>query len=221
MIHTLDDYICRSIDPSQAFSTNQNLKKKVDEYGAFLPFVGNTVVFDLDEETKQCLTGLQNELYHAGSELLSNRLKPATFHMTLHDLINGSAQERGIQQRMTDIEPEVRRILSQWKSREPIHMQATWMFNMVNTSIVLGLKPVDVGSYGRLDAMYCRLEEVVKLGYPLCPHITLAYYRPGQYSPNQMEALCNSLRAVDLRITLKAEQLILQNFTDMNNYYAV
>lgn len=221
MIHTLDEYICRSIEPSQAFSTNPNLKKKVDENGAFLPFVGNTVVYDLDEETKRCLTQLQNELYHAGSELLSNRLKPSTFHMTLHDLVNGRAEEDGVQHRMKDIEPEVQRILSQWKSHEPIHMQATWMFNMVNTSIVLGLKPANAESYSRLDAMYCRLEDVLKLGYPLCPHITLAYYRPGQYSPLQMEALCNSLRAVDLRITLKAEQLMLQNFADMNNYYAV
>ena len=30
MIHTLEDYICRSIDPSKPFSTNPNLGKKVD-----------------------------------------------------------------------------------------------------------------------------------------------------------------------------------------------
>lgn len=219
MIHTLDEYICRSIDPEKSFSTNPNLTKKVDQNGAFLPFIGNTVVFDLDEDTKRQLTLLQNELYTCATELLSHRLDPATFHMTLHDLVNGMPEETGIREKMERIAPEVQSILSQWKTHAPIHMHATWMFNMVDTSIVLGLKPADADSFSRLDAMYCRLENVLPLGYPLCPHITLAYFRPGQYSPRQMEGLCRSLRAVDLRLTLKAENLLLQNIEHMNHYY--
>ena len=221
MIHTLDDYICRSIEPSQSFSTNPNLTKKIDIDGAFLPFVGNTVVYDLDVDTKLQLTELQKELYACRSAVLSELLDPSTFHMTLHDLVNGRAGEDGIRDKMERIVPAVRQILSEWTCHEPIRMKTTWMFNMVNTSIVLGLKPVDEDAHSRLDAMYCRLEEVLPLGYPLCPHITLAYFRPGQYSAKQMEGLCNGLRAVDFEIELKAENLMLQNFDHMNHYYAI
>jgi hypothetical protein len=37
MIHTLDDYICRSIDAEKPFETNPNLIKKVDINGDFCP----------------------------------------------------------------------------------------------------------------------------------------------------------------------------------------
>ena len=221
MIHTLDDYICRSIDPSKPFLTNPNLGKKVDLNGAFLPFIGNTVVYDLDAEVKQHLTALQDELYACGAAVLSQRLDPSTFHMTLHDLVNGQPDDGDVSERMALIVPAVRKILYDLKSHAPISMQATWMFNMVSTSIVLGLKPADADSHSRLDAMYCRLEEVLPLGYPLCPHITLAYFRPGTYSAQVMEGLCTSLRAVDLQVTLKAENLCFQNFLHMNHYYSV
>ena len=219
MIHTLDDYICRSIDPMQPVSTNPNLTKKVDENGDFLPFIGNTVVYDLDEDVKHQLTILQKELYDGGGQVLSRQLDPSTFHMTLHDLVNGQPDEKDIHERMERIAPSVRNILSAWVSHAPISMEATWMFNMVSTSIVLGLKPADADSYARLDAMYSKLEEVIPLGYPLCPHITLAYFRPGVYAPEQIQGLCKSLRAVDLRVTLKAEDLVFQNFAHMNHYY--
>ena len=219
MIHTLDDYICRSIDPSMSFSANPNLTKKVGIDGEFIPFIGNTVVYDLDNEVKDSLIKLQNELYTYGCDVLSQRLEPSTFHMTLHDLFNGQLEDDKIREKMVQVAPAVQNILSQWKYHEPITMKATWMFNMVNTSIVLGLKPADSDSFFRLDEMYCRLEEIVPLGYPLCPHITLAYFRPGQYLPQQIEGLCRSLRAVQLELTLKAENLRFQNFKHMNCYY--
>lgn len=43
MINTLDDYLCNSIPLWGDFTTNPNLRKKVDEGGNLLPFVGNTV----------------------------------------------------------------------------------------------------------------------------------------------------------------------------------
>lgn len=220
MIHTLDDYICRSIDAEKTFETNPNLVKKVDKNGDFLPFMGNTVVYDLDWGVKQSLTALQDELYEGGGALLSRRLEPATFHMTLHDLVNGQP-EPGLQAKMERIQPTVKNILGNWNNHAPISMEATWMFNMVSTSIVLGLKPADADSFSRLDAMYCALEEVIPLGYPLCPHITLAYFRPGRYEPRQIEKLANRLRAVDLQVTLRPENLLFQNFDHMNCYYAV
>ncbi len=52
MINTLDDYICHSLPLWSDFTTNPNLRKKVDAEGNLLPFVGNTVVFLLDDDTK-------------------------------------------------------------------------------------------------------------------------------------------------------------------------
>ena len=55
MINTLDDYICNSMPWWGDFTTNPNLRKKVDEEGNLLPFLGNTVVFLLDDDTKEKL----------------------------------------------------------------------------------------------------------------------------------------------------------------------
>jgi hypothetical protein len=90
------------IDAEKTFETNPNLVKKVDKNGDFLPFMGNTVVYDLDWDVKQSLTALQDELYEGGGALLSRRLEPATFHMTLHDLVNGPPQTPGLVQRMDE-----------------------------------------------------------------------------------------------------------------------
>ena len=100
-------------------------------------------------------------------------------------------------------------------------MKATWLFNMVNTSIVLGLAPADEDSRNRLSDMYARLEDVVRLGYALTPHITMAYFRPGTYSAEQAERLSAALRKVELEVELSMDNLTLQSFTDMNNYYSI
>jgi hypothetical protein len=89
---------------------------------------------------------------------------------------------------------------------------------MVNTSIVLGLAPADGESRQRLGEMYRTLESVVNLGYALTPHITLAYFRPGTYSPERVQSLSDALKPVELELTLSMDNLVLQNFTDMNHY---
>lgn len=218
MINTLDDYIRRSLPEEGDFVTNRNLEKKVDENGKLLPFRGNTTVFLLDEKTKLQLLQLQQELYDGAGEMLAQRLDPDTFHMTLHDLINGPAGEPGLDARMAQAEALARPILAQWRDQTPLTMRATWMFNMVNTSIVLGLAPADGDSWRRLDAMYMQLEKVVPLGYGLSPHITLAYFRPGVYSQQELQGLRKMLHAVDLELQLRMTDLVFQNFEDMNHY---
>jgi hypothetical protein len=90
---------------------------------------------------------------------------------------------------------------------------------MVNTSIVLGLAPADSDSYHRLEAMFDGLDQVYPLKYGLTPHITLAYYRPGIYHPKDASRLAGALRSVDMEIVLRLEDLVLQNFCDMNHYF--
>lgn len=221
MINTLDDYVCRSLPQWGDFTTNPNLRKKVDEAGNLLPFMGNTVVFLLDDDTKEKLRKLQESLYWAAPDMLAQPLQMSTFHMTLHDLANGTPDQAGLQDYMCYTQERVSQILPDWKGAPPLRMKATWLFNMVNTSIVLGLAPVDEESWRRLDDMYTALEDVVCLGYALTPHITVGYFLPGTYSPEQVQRLSVALRNVDLEITLDMKNLVLQNFTDMNHYETV
>ena len=221
MINTLDDYIDCSISPNSAFYTNHNLRLKVDENRKFKGFAGNTVVFTLKEPVKNQLAVLRNEIYAAASDMLAEPLDPDTFHMTLHDLINGPAGEPGLTDRMEAVVPEVKTLLQDFRLHPPLTMRATWMFNMVNTSIVLGLAPSDADSFARLDKMYEAFEEIHPLGYALCPHVTLAYFRPGTYQPAQVHRLLCALRKVDMELLLDPKDLVLQNFAHMNHYETV
>ena len=138
MINTHDDHICNSMPQWGDFTTNPTLRKKVDEEGNLLPFVGNTVVFLLDDDTKESLRQLQEELYRAAPDMLAKPLQMSTFHMTLHDLANGTLDQPGLVEYMNYTQERVSQILPGWKAAAPLRMRTTWLFNMVNTSIVLG-----------------------------------------------------------------------------------
>lgn len=218
MINLLEDYISRSLPEWGDFSTNPNLSKKVNQTGDFLPFYGNTIVFDLESDTKKALQSLQAVLYQSAGWMLSRKLNPSTFHMTLHDLVNASELTDDLKNRMREAENSVRKILAQWEGQQPLHMKATWLFNMVNTSLVLGLSPADEDSRRRLDEMYMVLETVVPLGYALTPHITMAYFKPGTYTQYDLNYLRQALHPVELDVELRFEKLVYQKFTDMNHY---
>uniref|UniRef100_UPI0040570B7A hypothetical protein n=1 Tax=Acetatifactor sp. TaxID=1872090 RepID=UPI0040570B7A len=81
--------------------------------------------------------------------------------MTLHDLSNAPF--------LQDIAPEVadneRRLLQRIGKIESaaIHMKSTCVFNMVNTSLVLGLCPTDEVEYNKLMKLYDMIDEVKPL----------------------------------------------------------
>lgn len=222
MLNLLYGYIENSLPESGAFQTRPGLRAKVDDKGQLLPFTGNTTVFLLDDGAKAALSALQDSLYAAAGDMLAERLAPETFHMTLHDLANG-APGPDTEGWMADTEAKARVILEQLKeaSAAPLNMKATRMFNMVSTSIVLGLAPADQGSYDRLSYMYGRLNEVVPLDYALTPHITLAYYLPGCYTRQDTARLRSALEPVHLELRLEMKDLVLQQFSDMNHYVTI
>ena len=152
--------------------------------------------------------------------MLSQKLETATFHMTLHDLENGPELSETLLHRMEEAKQKAMPILEQWHGQAPLRMKTTWLFNMVNTSIVLGLAPADEDSWHRLDEMYTAMESVVHLGYALTPHITMAYFRPGTFTQYDLNHLRPALHPVDLEVTLSLEGLSYQEFRDMNHYEA-
>lgn len=97
-------------------------------------------------------------------------------------------------------------------------MKTTWLFDMVNTSIVLGLVPADEETWRRLDEMYTALESVVPLGYALTPHITMAYFKPGTYTQYDLNCLRPALHPVVLGVELQFVNLFYQEFVNMNSY---
>ncbi len=220
MLNLLEDYIADSL-PTGEFVTNPNLALKVDETGSFLPLCGNTAVFLLDENVICRLLQLQDRLYEAAPNMLAQRIDPNTFHMTLHDLANAPTGMPGLEQRMASAERNAKRLIRQWKDLTHVCMRGTWMFNMVNTSIVLGLEPSDLDSCERLSGMYAQMETVVPLGYALTPHITLAYFRPGVYGAESVGQLRKALSAEPIDVILQMDRLVLQNFTDMNHYVTI
>lgn len=218
MLNLLEEYIPHSLPEGREFATNPNLSAKVDPEGRLLPYRGNTVVFLLEQPVQRALEELQDSLYAAAPEMLARRLRPESFHMTLHDLANGRPDQPGLEDWMRQAGGRAGKILAQWTGDAPLRMRTTWLFNMVNTSIVLGLAPADRESGQRLEEMYAALEEAVRLGYPLTPHVTLAYFRPGRYGPEQVGRLAAALRPVEREILLSPRRLALQTFEDMNRY---
>ena len=206
----LKDYIFRSLPEQAPFLTRPSLRQKVGENGEFLPFRGNTVVFPLDSETKAHLAELQERLHT--SDMLASPLDPSTFHMTLHDLENTGGGEENLEERMEEAARKARPLLKP----VTLSMEATAAFNMVNTSIVLGLAPADRETEETLDGLYQALETVVPLGYDLTPHITLAYFRPGSYGQESLDRLRALLGPVELKATLRNP--VLRTFTSMNEY---
>ena len=161
---------------------------------------------------------MQEELYKNAGWMLSQRIDPATFHMTLHDLVNAPELTDDLKCRMQEAEVKAKSIMETWKGQTPLRMNASLLFNMVNTSIVLGLAPADEESWHQLDEMYTTLESVVHLGYALTPHITMAYFMPGTYTQYDLNYLRRAMHPVELEVELRVEDLHYQVFQNMNHY---
>ena len=104
----------------------------------------------------------------------------------------------------------------------PIHLTSTLAFNMANGSVALGFAPDTEADCAALMGMHAAYQAVVALNYPLTPHVTLAYYKPGTYGPEEIAALAEVLAAINalpkVRITVDADCLHYYTFEDMNTY---
>lgn len=236
-----NSFIYNSIPTEGMFYTSEGLKKKVtgveevnmsvhlskEHVGLLKAYGGNTVVFTLDEETKEYCEKIQNLLLDECSEVLAEKLDRETFHVTLHDLVNGSDPGE-IKAQMDMAKKKAQECLKHIEEmglglRSHIHMETTCVFNMASTSIVLGLKPADEESCNLLMMLYKIFQNVIELPYPLTPHITLMYFKPNQYRADELEGLRNVIKQVNhlpkLKVELDVNQLCYMEFSDMNHYY--
>ena len=203
------------------FSVNPSVSEKVGTDHRFLPFYGDTIVFDLSEMEKQLINDMISQLYTAVPECFSERLNDSTLHMTLHDLSHSTRLE-DVSERMREHETALRTLLAHKPvEQKTIRMRSKAVFNMVNTSIVLGVYPNDPVEYAKLMELYQLGEQLMALPYPMTPHITLAYYRKEGFSHELVEKLKKQITALNrqpMEITLQTERLYYQHFQSMNAY---
>ena len=213
-------FVWDSLPKEGGFATSPRLTEKVDPAGRLRPFDWDTVIFDLTEADKDWLTGIQRALYTACGALLAEPLDPGSFHITLHDLHSGVDAE-AVAAGMTRSREGVRSLLAALPGDWAVSVRPTAVFSMVGISLVLGFEPVDEASCGALMELYEAFEQVVPVGYPLTPHVTLAYYRP---TVGDEDTLCLLRKALaDVQKSVICRTLTLSHpryatFTDMNHY---
>ena len=219
MLNIINESVKNSLPDSGSFKHNPKLEEKVSYRGGFLPFWGNTILFDLDDDTKARLKAIQDTLYAAAPDCLAQPIDPNTFHMTLHDLTAQVGFPKPVDYEYLRTTAAARSLVDQWQGQKPLQMRCGWVFNMVNTSMVVSLTPRDDDSAARLDAMYREAQQIVKLPYDLCPHITLAYFRPGSVNSLQIRKLRELIASHgQIEFSLNMENLRVCRFTDMNHY---
>lgn len=203
------------------FTANASVAKKVNENHSFQPFYGDTVVFELSEQEKLQLNYMTEQLYQEVPDCFSERLINSTMHMTLHDLSN-SPMLTEVFDKMQENELQLRHLLSDMPVPEQsIQMKSQAVFNMVNTSLVLGLYPANAQEYEKLMYLYSLVDRIMKLPYPLTPHITLAYYRRNGFfeeNKRKLEHVVNILNQSSYTFYLTTKCLYYQHFESMNAY---
>lgn len=220
----VDGFSVDSLPHAEGLTTRGSLTVKVGPDGSLRPFFGNTVLWELDGEAKLALCQRQTLVHHRAGGCLAQPLAPQTFHVTLHDLVSGP-DPAAIAADMARAEQQTLALLDALRREgiPPIRMVSTHVFSMVATSVVMGFAPETEGDCAALMALYERFHEVLPLSWLLTPHVTLAYYRPGQYGQDAVDALsqafAESAALPPIRITLQPGALVLRRFSDMNHYF--
>ncbi len=204
-------------------TTKPMLVEKVAPSGALLPFFGNTMIFDLPQEVQLTIARMQLILHHRCGTMLAQPLAPETLHMTLHDLLNG-VDASALTEPVRRTGEQAKAILREQRAAQqpPIRLTSTLAFNMTNGSVALGFAPDTEDDCAALMAMHADYQAVVALNYPLTPHVTLAYFKPGCYSPEEVARLAEALREINalekVHIAVDAGCLHYYTFEDMNTY---
>lgn len=213
-----------------SFHTHDGLARKVNPDGSYVPFRGSTVVFRPQKECFQIIRLMQRILYHKldTTGMLASPLPETTIHMTLHDLVSpemcaahfAEEYEREVVQSIRVAADIVEDIRKEYAGRK-ITMVSDRIVNMVSKSLVLMLKPQTEQDYELLLELYHRFDGVQTLPYPLTPHITLAYFRPGMIDGDALGAAVDFAQINQEKAPVFdffPEGLTAQSFLDMQTY---
>ncbi len=202
--------------------TNNSLLSKVDENNQYADFYGDTVVFNLDERTKETIHGYVTRMRECAPECFCESLDWHTYHVTLHDLTN-SPELWHISDEVFRNEIKLAEILKNKKVKaQTIRMKTKYVFNMVHASVVMGLYPADEAEYEKLMELYNTVDEVKTLNYLLTPHITLGYFNRNGFEVSAAKRLEVAIKELNekeaFEIVLDTKNLYYQKFTSMNHF---
>lgn len=206
------------------FTPDERVRHKVKPNKSFRPFFGDTTVFELDRRTKAKIASLQEALYAQVPECFCARLAPGTLHMTLHDLSSSFRLDEVASEVFHNEIKLLRTIREQPIPAQTIRMKSNCIFNCVDTSLVLALRPENEEEWNKLQLAYDTVEQVRECPYPLTPHVTLAYFSYHGFSAAASKKLQETVYALNqnsMTVVLDTAQLYYQKFTDMNNYCSV
>jgi len=214
-----------SVPYEPSFGLPKSLNSKViPSSGELAPFYGNTIVYELDAEVIAELDEITDSLYEEFAASLCTRISPDTYHLTLHDLHSSPQLPKVAANVFTDT-PRALQLVDRARIVGPIAMRCTCVFNLVNTSIVVGLLPITDEDCERLAQARALFDEITPAGL-FTPHITLAYYRPDapqELNPEKLRQLLAELSTeIDgLLVALHPGRLQLWQFASMANYWRI
>ncbi|WP_235931475.1 hypothetical protein [Actinomyces respiraculi] len=232
MMETLREFDARvelfqtnSVPDEAEFGLPESLQKKVSPRdGVLLPFHGATVAYFLDGQARELVGMLADDLHAQFGGSLSVPLPLAMAHVTLHDL-HASPELRTVRQMMMNSAKPVADLVAQARDIGSIQTTCTAVFNMMNTSVVIGVRAADEGEHRKLFAARALFDTLVPSG-PFTPHITIAYYRPAAPTPLSPNEFRQALSACTAKVhgkpvLLAPERLHALHFDSMGNYWVV
>jgi len=225
-------------EPLRDLTIHESQTEKVARDGHLVPYLGDTVIFELAKDVRETLAKMRDALYARCGDMLCEPLPDESFHITLHDLLSTPATSWDSRNAVfADLEnrtKQVEYLLSGFRNAhpDPIRLRPTYMFNMVRKSVVLGFEPADDASHYALMRMYSELQHIVQLGYGLTPHVTIAYYKPADTDEYGKPIRCNDKAVAALssamqeipgmyplgEICVTTEKLHHRGFWDMRRY---
>ena len=186
------------------------LRAKVSAEGAFLPLEGDTILFRLGPKELENLSSLRDQLTRGLEHLFSEPLRTEDLHLTLHDLSIPSSESN---------REKAHAILGRLPVGK-VQVEPVRIFPCLNISVLAGFAPVKAADYKRLMGWYDAFDRVVKLDYWLRPHVTLAYFRPRDYTAHEVALLRARMESLPAPgpLELDIQRLGYERFTDMNHY---
>lgn len=214
-----------SVPDEPVFGLPASLEEKVSpRVGALQPFHGDTVAYFLDDHVRELIGALTDDLYARFGGSLSVPLPLEMAHVTLHDL-HASSDRVKVRSAMETSTKIMTDLVVQARDLGPIHTTCTAVFNLMNTSVVIGIRAADENEHRKLLMAQSLFDVIVPSG-PFTPHITVAYYRPAASTPLSpiefRDALGEYTGRVEGRpVLLAPERLHGLRFDSMGNYWAV
>lgn len=204
------------------FTPEPSLKSKVNEKNEFENFYGDTVVFDLDEKTKNKIENIIEILYKEVPQCFCEKRVTDTLHMTLHDLTS-SIDKSKIEHEMENNLNNLKELLKNDPiCDEKIKMRTNFITDFGHINLVLALCPINEEEYKKLMQIRNIIDRVKELEYKFTPHITLAYFNRNGFDIESVNKLTSKVRKLNSKwsfdVTLDTKQIFYQRFENMNSY---